>query len=656
MNRINKIILISTLVICIILCIVLYIISDNCNKTACDKTACDKKKSNNLVADLFNNLDTIKNNLTDNQIASGVLVHMFSLEDMTKLNGDNNFKFNLQTQGTADCGGNSLKACSAWTFLRKDIPPIIFTYPTGASIDPKNADDLWKSIVGVDPKTNYAKIGMTGGLTPYWTPNCCVILDAKKAFPLITSMAIIDSGTDERNCLSNGRGENRILKCPEYAWSKTTMWPKNENHKKRGLNEPIGVIQSSNNKGANCPVNCNELYDENTKENMYCKYRVSGGSFSMDNINDPKYSQVINFNENSSLSEVNQTFNISKNNISREIYNDIKDDCDINNPENVITSYYEFNPGENSYLRNPFICKTEKTPLNAKFENDIEFDTFQSKSELNIINNYIGSNDSNGSNIKQNINTNKNNGKTYYEQYIRPQGDNNCPIGIYNIQNTQCKFEKKDFNRFINEHKNFWLEVFKSLKPNNEYQKPNCPPIQNWLSANPGVNSLYFENEVNFFINPNINDDDDKYNKIYRDAIIGFGYFNKTVEEQLYEIPELDNIPITYQSYSGTTNVILNNIRDRVIGKTQGTESVPGYLVGVNNKAPLKYIFEYEKARLQKGQETMRNIKNKFNSKYNRDVSLYELNTYSPILQNYKLLDKVFKGQIDGNEIFIKKN
>ena len=624
--------LIVTSLIIIIVSIAILIIL---NKTSSKSSKCSDK---NIPAELFNSLEIIKSKLTDNQINSGVLVHMFALEDMEDLNNKKDFTFNLQTPGTADCGGISLKACSAWTFMRKDIPPMIFTYPVSSSIDKNTNDKLWKSIVGVKPNGQANKEMIGSG--EYWTPNCAVILDAKKAWPLLTTMGIIDSGTDERNCLSNGRGAENCVLAPNKQFDEVNniWWPSVPNQKmKPSKSSNIGVIQQALNKGANCPTSCNKLYPDGSINNKYCKYRVAGGGLSKLNLNSYKW----NWDENDTRPNIYNTFLLEQ-----SLKEDIKakNACGVNDGS---PKFLEWTPGKKSFARNPYICVTEKTPTdNDSISNDILVNTFNEDSSLDVIYNYVGSNFSDGNYIEQsNKDNNNNNGNTFAEQYYNGINRINYPLGTSTIQNFQCKWEKKDFNRWISEIKNFWFTVFKTLNKDNMYVNDPDNWGKNVLLANPNIYWEYFENEVNVFIDPSINDDNDKYNKIYRDSIIGFGFFPKTMSEQLQEIPNLDNITIRQD------NLIYKNIKDRVMGVTNGT----GYLVGVGNSPDvIKDICNYEKARLLRGKEIMNIIKNKFNKKYNKNVSLYKLNTYCPILQNYSLLKQTFNGELDGHNIFIK--
>lgn len=646
------------IIIILISLLIIHLFNSKCKSG----TGPSPRRPSNHPAELFNSLEIIKSRLTENQINSGVLVHMFSLEDMENLNNKNDFTFNLQTPGTSDCGGTSLKACSAWTFLRKDIPPILFTYPTSASINKKTEDKLWKSIVGTDLDGN-AKMDMIGSQN-YWTPNCAVILDAKKAWPLITTMGIIDSGTDERNCLSNGRGSMNCILDPNQQFDpsqpttyKQSWWPKNSDSLdsiyRPGKGKNIGVIQSANNIGAGCSTSCNKLYEDNTIKNKLCKYRVAGASISKANIglsNGILDSGMWNWDENDNRSQIYNTFNLEnkfnnsdKAQICNSYYNP-------NDPSSK-TSFLEWIPGEDSFARNPFICVTQKTPTDKPYiNNDIEVNTFHSDSSLDVIYNYVGTNSPDGNNIEQSYkNPSKNNGYTFAEQYYGGSKRNNTPISSTGIMNWQCKWEKIDFNRWITEIKNFWKQVLKTLDSSNNYvNDPNW--LRNSLLANPNITWEYFENEVNIFVDPNVTNDNDKYNNIYRDSIIGFGFFNQTMTEQLEQIPNLDNITI-WNSDNMYGWGKYTNIKDRI----EGIKNQTGYLVGLGNSPKvIPYIYQYEKARLLRGKELMNNIKEKFNSKYSKDVSLYELNTYCPILQNYSLLTKTFNNELDGYKIFIK--
>ena len=399
-------------------------------------------------------------------------------------------------------------------------------------------------------------------------------------------------------------------------------------------------MQSSDNKGANCPTSCNNLYEDGTIKNKYCKYRVAGGGLSQLNLNSSKW----NWDETDDRPQIYNTFILEQKLKQNE---KAAKACGWSNTVTPDSRFLEWTPGKNSFARNPYICVTEKTPTNnVNIGNDVLVNTFNKDPSLDVIYNYVGSNFSDGNYIEQSNKDKKNNGYTFAEQYYGGINRSNIPIGTSTIQNFQCKWEKKDFNRWIAEIKNFWFTVFKTLNKDNMYVNDPNNFGKNTLLANPNIYWEYFENEVNVFIDPSITDDNDKYNKIYRDSIIGFGFYNKTIFEQLQEIPNLDNITI-----DAGNGIIYNNIQDRVMGTKKG----PGYLVGMGNSSDvIPYISRYERARLLKGKELMNSIKNKFNKKYNKNISLYELNTYSPILQNYSLLTKIFNNELDGQKIFIK--
>jgi len=112
----------------------------------------------------------------------GLLGHMMQPEDLQAALTSRPFSFGLTSQGVADCAAINRKTCSAWTYLRRDLPPMIFIYPTSP-----------------------ASLG-------YWTPLCGVLLDPRLAWPLVASMSVIDSDTDVRSCCGNEVGQAFVLR------------------------------------------------------------------------------------------------------------------------------------------------------------------------------------------------------------------------------------------------------------------------------------------------------------------------------------------------------------------------------------------------------------------------------------------------------------
>ena len=120
----------------------------------------------------------------------GILVHLLPLEGLEAINAQKEFSFSLGLSNLpvkdrdgviCDCSvvGQNKQNCSAWTYLRKDLPPIVYSYPS----------------------SGYGPSSMR-----FWTPSVGLIINPSDACPIITTMGVIDSATDARNCGSQDPG------------------------------------------------------------------------------------------------------------------------------------------------------------------------------------------------------------------------------------------------------------------------------------------------------------------------------------------------------------------------------------------------------------------------------------------------------------------
>ena len=115
----------------------------------------------------------------------GLLCHLMTLSHLKNIlrNGMQNFRL----QDLNDCAEKSFRTCSAWTYLRSDLPGLLYIYPAG----PTSTGALG---VPIDP--------MSAGF----------IVDTRKIFPLVETMAIVDASADDRIACSDQRGTYEVLR------------------------------------------------------------------------------------------------------------------------------------------------------------------------------------------------------------------------------------------------------------------------------------------------------------------------------------------------------------------------------------------------------------------------------------------------------------
>lgn len=120
------------------------------------------------------------------QVSGGLLAHSMLFSDVEKWLTRTPFELHGNDSAICDCSASSeqrLGSCSAWTLLRSDLMPTIFSSPD-ASASYAGQGSLDKSIE--------ARLEST--------PSIGLLVDVSLVWPLISSMAVIDAATDERNC------------------------------------------------------------------------------------------------------------------------------------------------------------------------------------------------------------------------------------------------------------------------------------------------------------------------------------------------------------------------------------------------------------------------------------------------------------------------
>ena len=109
---------------------------------------------------------------SDGRTGGGVLLHMMAWSDALLMATSSPFILDSSNAVICDCSEVSPDqphTCSAWSFLRSDLMPSVYNQPYS------NQGNVLTPLVGI-------------------------ILDASKAWDLITSMGVVDSNTWNRSC------------------------------------------------------------------------------------------------------------------------------------------------------------------------------------------------------------------------------------------------------------------------------------------------------------------------------------------------------------------------------------------------------------------------------------------------------------------------
>lgn len=187
---------------------------------------------------------------TQPRYSGGLLVHVMSIASVERLLQAEPFVLNGNDPAIADCslqGDATSGSCSAWTYLREDLLPMIFNTP-----------------VGVHGTASSLNTSGSGGSDAdgYNTPCIGLIVDPAKLWPLISSMAVLDASTNERNCgaFYFDGGRDLTIRCQPSD---------------RGVGQDVDVHLEGPLRGSElCRSQCEPGDD-------YCKYQNAGGTIAM---------------------------------------------------------------------------------------------------------------------------------------------------------------------------------------------------------------------------------------------------------------------------------------------------------------------------------------------------------------------------------------
>lgn len=506
--------------------------------------------------------DTFNNTTTDLNNIGGLLANNFGVEwfDSMLNHGD------VTLQDTPVCAHVNRKTCTAYSYIRKDMIPMLFMYPGVGSNVP-----------------------------------CGILLDTKKIWPMITLMATVDGDTNNRSCCTNESGGSIVTRNP-FSGNSNDFCIYNTLISKYGADSPyvtgkyVSYIPTIDKGDPKQTVNCNG--------DQTCMYNNSGGNVNQWMMNSGK---LINQNIPDVWTPECLANNTGANCPTQACKDGNYKNCfnftevPVANVPKDVSSWFTNAPVD-GYLMQTISddCPTCTKPYLCVFDNSSGANPYEIKEEADRIGVYIGKK-----------------GEGYPEIISK-----NFDLGYMAI--TQCRFEKKDWNLWIDVVKQWYRQLLTVITPKN-----TMPDEYNYLLGNPDKSS-YFENEVNLYINPDTNSDEyKKQNSTWQDAIIGFYYTGTKCEEQL---APLINVP----SQWGEGETYHDNI-DRCNGYY-------GMLTDDRRR--------WEDINIEAERELVHKVADMFNSKHNKNVPVFLCTADSNAFPNYKSLNDALNNRVTFDQIF----
>jgi len=423
----------------------------------------------NTPADMFNDISDTPDKI------GGLLTHLMSHTDFEAILAQPEFSFGVNSSGVADCAAAHRHTCSAWTYLRKDLPPMLYIFPASPEV------------------------------SGFWTPNVGILVDPAKMWPLLTTMGVIDSATNERSCCSN---EDATVEWLADSYSDD---PSSNQFaacaKEKGYGDKWYLYSSLGMSGPSCPRSCKP-------DDEICRAVNSGGG--------ANFLDMSEWIGESSLCDC------------------IPDKDHITQPSAADKKNYDFSgwdgytpyafEGKCLFCNKPYFCDTDASKKPGTYA--VTSDGPRA---------YVG---------------------PQGDAWVSMFGGTKEKIADVSVtMTTHCKWQKSNWPQWINALHDYYNLYIEGLNNNNDYYDKS----RSYLQANP-CGFSYYENEVNAYIPPPGTPEEKTTDDTFRDSILGFIYIASTCEEQLAPLNGTTSICEPSQCGSPAAQCTYKNAADRCNG------------------------------------------------------------------------------------------
>lgn len=603
------------LVCCLLIFLIVYFFSGSSNKKSL-KELFDTASAK--FADI--------SNISPNVPSGGLLGQSLGLSDVQPIieNGGET----LLSYMTSCSPNMESKSCSPWLFLRRDMNPMVFNFP-GLGLD---------------------------------APMMGILLDLEKMFPMIGTMAMIDADSNNGSCCCNAAGyfvlqynsqDNKKTGLSNGDIPATVKSALGAKYDQTATYYIAGDRNMMNGTPAwipgTAPTVCNACPNASipaTGKDYLCQVNQAGAGINT-------WDMLLIWPDSKEL----ETCFYAKGDAKYADINQPK--ATVDNVDPVLAQNLMATIGLQSLPKGPMIeiaypdkpscpkcnqpnlCVMQKTDNGAKsqikpgFQADGGLITGALIGEdgMGYFDQYMGS--------LINPDTTTENGINYTGKWL------NLP----NVAVRQCKFQRKDWDKWIEVQKQFYRNVLSMQDPRSSTffkQDGSVHPYQQMYNANP-TQGQYFEHEVNIYVDPDHTSAFyKKQQQRFQDSIIGFFYTCQTCEDSMEELKDVE-----------TPTLISTNL-DQKTWNNNGSFKTPsdrcdGYFASAPNPSSRITKDKRRAAEAQK-QQQMRistlELCRVFSEKYGRDIMPLQAKMHSNAFIGNAQTARSLEGKLQFSEIF----
>jgi len=524
------------------------------------------------------------------------------------------------------------KSCSPWLFLRRDMNPMVFNFP-GLGLD---------------------------------APMMGILLDLEKMFPMVGTMAMIDADSNNGSCCCNAAGYF-VLQYNSQDNQKTGLSNGDipatvrDALKKKGNYDPTATYYIAGDRNmmngtpawipGTAPTVCNACQNASipaTGADYLCQVNQAGAGINTWDMlliwpDEAELQTCFHAKGVPMYADRNQ-IGATDDNVDSVLAKNLSETIGLKSlPKGPMIEIAYPDKPSCPKCNQPNLCVMQNPNNGAKSQVIPGFQVIPGDGGL-ITGALIGED-----------------GMGYFDQYMgsliyseTKKTGNGYPgkwLNLPNVAVRQCKFQRKDWDKWVEVQKQFYRNVLSMQDPRSPTffkQDDTVHPYQQMYNANP-TQGQYFEHEVNIYVDPNHNSTFyKKQQQRFQDSIIGFFYTCQTCEDSMEEIKNVKTptlISTNLDKKDWNNNGFFDSPSDRCDGYFASAPNPGSRIVGDTRRAA-------EAQKQQQMRISTLELCRVFREKYGRDIMPLQAKMHSNAFIGNAQTARSLEGKLQFSEIF----